>query len=44
MSLLNFEHFPGTCLQGLRKTTNVLNQDNRFPVLDLNSGPLKYEV
>jgi hypothetical protein len=44
MLLLNLGHFPGICLQGLKKATKVLSQDNRPPVRDLSPGPLKYEV
>jgi hypothetical protein len=35
---------PGICLEGLMKTTKHFSRDSRFPVHDLNLGPLEQEV
>jgi hypothetical protein len=40
----NLGYYPGTCLQGLRKTTDNLSQDSRFPGRDLNLEPPEYEA
>jgi hypothetical protein len=40
----NLRYYPGIFLEGLRKTTKALSQDNRFPCQDLNSGPTEYEA
>jgi hypothetical protein len=37
-------HYPGTCLEGLRKTTKDLRQDNRSSGRDLNQGPPESEA
>jgi hypothetical protein len=39
----NLRYYPGICLEGLRKTTKNLSQDNRSPGRDLNPGPPEYE-
>jgi hypothetical protein len=40
----NLRYYPGICLEGLRKTTKNLTQDNRSPGRDLNPGPPEYEA
>jgi hypothetical protein len=40
----NLKYYPGISLEGLRKTTENLSQDNLSPGRDLNSGPLEYEA
>jgi hypothetical protein len=37
-------YFPGICLEGVRKTTKYLSQDNRSLGRDLNLGPPEYEA
>jgi hypothetical protein len=36
--------YPGICLEDLRKTTEYLNQNSRFPGQDLNPEPPEYEA
>jgi hypothetical protein len=37
-------YYPGICLEGLRKTTKNLSQNNQFPGRDFNPGPPEYEI
>jgi hypothetical protein len=38
----NFWYYPGICLEGLRKTTEDLNQDNRSPEPSFEPGSSAY--
>jgi hypothetical protein len=38
----NSRHYPGICLEGLRKTTETLTEDSRFPDRDLYPGSPEY--
>jgi hypothetical protein len=40
----NIRHYPGICLEGLRKTMRNLSQDSRFQGRDLNPERFKYEA
>jgi hypothetical protein len=40
----NLRHYLGNCLEGLRKTTKNLSQENQPPGRDLNAGPSEYEA
>jgi hypothetical protein len=40
----NLRYYPGTRLEGVRKTTKSLSQDSRSPGRDLNPGPAEYEA
>jgi hypothetical protein len=42
-SCTNLRHYPGICLERLRKTTKILSQDSRSLGQDLNPGPPEYE-
>jgi hypothetical protein len=37
-------HYPGICLEGLRKIIKALSQDSLSADRDLNLGPPKYEA
>jgi hypothetical protein len=41
---LILRYYPSTRLEGLRKTTNHLSQDNLFPGQDLKPRPPDYEA
>jgi hypothetical protein len=41
--LPNLMYYPGIHLEGLRKTTRNLSEDNRSAGRDLNLGPLEHE-
>jgi hypothetical protein len=41
---LILRYYPGIRLEGLRKTTKILNQDSLSPGRDLNPGPPEYEA
>jgi hypothetical protein len=40
----NLSHYSGMCLEGLRKSTNILSQDCRYPVRELEQESLGYEI
>jgi hypothetical protein len=40
----NLKHYLSLYLEGVRKTTKNLSQDNRSPGQDLNPGPSEYEA
>jgi hypothetical protein len=40
----NLNYYPGSCLEGLRKSTKTLSLDSRSPGRDLNLGPPEYEA
>jgi hypothetical protein len=42
-SWTNLRYCPGICLEGLRKITKNINQDNRSLGRDLNPGPPEYK-
>jgi hypothetical protein len=35
-----FKYYPGSCMAGLRDTTEALSQDSRYQGRDFNPGPL----
>jgi hypothetical protein len=37
-------YYPGIYLKGLRKITNLLSQNNRFPDRNLNPGPSEHQA
>jgi hypothetical protein len=41
---LILRYYPGISLQGLKKTTNYLDQDSRSPGPGLNPKPSEYEA
>jgi hypothetical protein len=38
-----FGHYPGLCLEGVRRVTKNLNQGSRCPGRDSNRAPSEYE-
>jgi hypothetical protein len=40
----NLRYYPSIYVEGLRKTTKNLSQNNLSPGRDVNSGPPKYEA
>jgi hypothetical protein len=40
----NLKHYPGICLEGLRRTTKNLNQYSWSPGRDLKQGHPEYEA
>jgi hypothetical protein len=41
---LILRYYPGICLEGLRKITKNLSQDNQCQGTDMNPGPSEHEV
>jgi hypothetical protein len=43
-SCTDLRHYPGICVEGLRKTTKILGQDNLSPGRNLNLGRPEYKA